>query len=169
VFSNKGPKLEQFSRRKLYDLWHEMMEQTGLDKSQKRLTFYGLRHTYCTNQLMQEKVNVFLLARNMGTSVKFIEEHYAHVDIDKMKDQLTRATEIDGIRTRREESEAALDAFIAGNSGAVISISKEALNSSAVVFPPMQSPKDAAKSRKARKRPSAPIVKPITDVTRGGA
>jgi hypothetical protein len=35
-------------------------------------------------------VDVFLLARNMGTSVKYIEEHYGHVDIDLMRERLTR-------------------------------------------------------------------------------
>lgn len=35
-------------------------------------------------------VSVFLLARNMSTSVKFIDEHYGDVDIDVMRKELTR-------------------------------------------------------------------------------
>jgi hypothetical protein len=53
----------------------------------------GIRCTegppYCTMRLMAG-VSVFLLARNMGTSVKYIEEHYGHVDIDVMRKELTR-------------------------------------------------------------------------------
>lgn len=33
---------------------------------------------------------MYLLSRNMGTSVEYIQEHYAHVEIDQMRDELTR-------------------------------------------------------------------------------
>lgn len=39
---------------------------------------YSLRHYYATRRLM-EGVNVYDLARNMGTSVKQIENHYGHI------------------------------------------------------------------------------------------
>jgi integrase len=66
-----------------------LLHRAGLKDSTKSLTYYSLRHTYCTMRLMAG-VDVFLLARNMGTSVKYIEEHYGHVDIDKMRHELTR-------------------------------------------------------------------------------
>jgi integrase len=43
----------------------------------KKRTIYSLRHTYATLRL-QEGVNVYLLARNMGTSVAMLEEFYGH-------------------------------------------------------------------------------------------
>jgi integrase len=80
---------EQLERKVYYRLWDELLLRAGLKDTTKRLTFYSLRHTYCTMRLMAG-VDVFLLARNMGTSVKYIEEHYGHVDIDKMRHELTR-------------------------------------------------------------------------------
>jgi integrase len=80
---------EQLDRKVYYRLWDELLERAGLNDTTKRLTFYSLRHTYCTMRLMAG-VSVFLLARNMGTSVKYIEEHYGHVDIDVMRRELTR-------------------------------------------------------------------------------
>ncbi len=46
-----------------------------------------------TIRIPQSKAEVgaeVLLARNMRTSVKYIEEHYGHVDIDVMRKELTR-------------------------------------------------------------------------------
>jgi hypothetical protein len=71
---------EQLDRKVYYRLWDELMHRAGLKDTTKRLTYYSLRHTYCTMRLMAG-VDVFLLARNMGTSVKYIEEHYGHVDM----------------------------------------------------------------------------------------
>ena len=39
---------------------------------------YSLRHYYATQRLL-EGVNVYDLAKNMGTSVKQIEKHYGHI------------------------------------------------------------------------------------------
>jgi integrase len=80
---------EQLDRKVYYRLWDELLVRAGLKDTTKRLTYYSLRHTYCTMRLMAG-VSVFLLARNMGTSVKYIEEHYGHVDIDVMRKELTR-------------------------------------------------------------------------------
>jgi hypothetical protein len=60
---------EQLGKKVYYRLWDELMERTGLKNAPKKLTYYSLRHTYCTFRLMAG-VDVFLLARNMGTSVK---------------------------------------------------------------------------------------------------
>jgi integrase len=43
---------------------------------------YCFRHTYATLRL-EEGVDVYLLAEQMGTSVRMIESHYGHVDIIK--------------------------------------------------------------------------------------
>ena len=80
---------EQLSKNVYYRLWDDLMERVGLRDGPKKLTYYSLRHTYCTFRLMAG-VDVFLLAPNMGTSVKYIEDHYRHVDIDRMRHQLTR-------------------------------------------------------------------------------
>jgi integrase len=65
-------------------LYHNLMEtlliESGLlhSASGSRRSTYCFRHTYATFRLM-EGVDVYLLAKQMGTSVKMIEEHYGHI------------------------------------------------------------------------------------------
>ena len=40
-------------------------------------TLYSLRHTYATKEIISGR-NIHLLARQMGTSVKMLEDHYSH-------------------------------------------------------------------------------------------
>ena len=58
-----------------------LLEDTGLhlDRYGKRRTLYSLRHTYATFRLLYGGTDVYLLARNMGTSVAMIEQHYGQV------------------------------------------------------------------------------------------
>jgi integrase len=55
---------------------------TGLDllndRWGKRRTVYSLRHFYCTQALLSG-VPIHILAKNMGTSIAYIEKHYSHV------------------------------------------------------------------------------------------
>ena len=44
----------------------------------KRRTVYSLRHFYCTQSLLSG-VPIHILAKNMGTSISYIEQHYSHV------------------------------------------------------------------------------------------
>lgn len=48
------------------------------DGQGKRRTIYSLRHFYCTQTLLSG-VPIHTLARNMGTSISYIEHHYSHV------------------------------------------------------------------------------------------
>ena len=48
---------------------------------------YSFRHTYATLRL-SEGIDVYLLAEQMGTSVKMIEDHYGHVNTIKHADRL---------------------------------------------------------------------------------
>jgi integrase len=41
--------------------------------------FYSFRHTYATLALTHDKVPIHTLAKQMGTSVKMIEQHYGHL------------------------------------------------------------------------------------------
>jgi integrase len=54
----------------------------------KERVLYSLRHTYATIALERDKVPVHTLAKQMGTSVKMIEQHYSHLDAVKAIDQL---------------------------------------------------------------------------------
>ncbi|HEX7850404.1 MAG TPA: tyrosine-type recombinase/integrase [Sphingomonas sp.] len=52
-------------------------------------SIYSLRHTYATFRL-HNGVSVYTLARNMGTSVAMIEQHYGHTSNVASADELTK-------------------------------------------------------------------------------
>jgi integrase len=57
-----------------------LLTESGLllSSSGKRRSTYCFRHTYATFRLT-EGVDVYFLAKQMGTSVKMIEDHYGHI------------------------------------------------------------------------------------------
>jgi integrase len=55
----------------------------------QRRTIYSLRHTYATFRL-QEGVNHYTLAKNMGTSVAMLEKYYGHTSNVAAADELTK-------------------------------------------------------------------------------
>jgi integrase len=64
-----------------YDLLHDT-------KMGKERTLYSLRHYYATMALTYERMSIYTLAKHMGTSVKMIEDHYAHVLLRKKAHQI---------------------------------------------------------------------------------
>ena len=70
---------EMLNKKIYYRHWEEIVRNTGLKSKHPKPTFYCLRHTYATFRLLED-VPVFDIAENMGTSVKFIEEHYGHAE-----------------------------------------------------------------------------------------
>jgi site-specific recombinase XerD len=58
----------------------KVLADTGLleDRWGKARSIYSLRHFYCTQSLLSG-VPIHMLAKNMGTSVTHIENHYSHV------------------------------------------------------------------------------------------
>ena len=73
------PKTGKMLNKKIYYRhWDEIIRNTSLKSKHPKPTFYCLRHTYATFRLLED-VPVFDIAENMGTSVKFIEEHYGHI------------------------------------------------------------------------------------------
>jgi len=40
----------------------------------------SLRHSYATNQIVNNRIDLHLLSSNMGTSVQMIEKHYGHLE-----------------------------------------------------------------------------------------
>lgn len=65
-----------------------LMDDTGLAvgaASETRRTLYSLRHTYATFQL-QDGVGIHELARQMGTSVAMLEQHYSKITPELMAD-----------------------------------------------------------------------------------
>ena len=64
-----------------YDLLVTLLTDAGLltSSSGKRRSIYCFRHNYATFRLT-EGVDVYFLAKQMGTSVQMIEQHYGHVN-----------------------------------------------------------------------------------------
>ena len=86
---NRIPKLiSPTSFSKLFD---EYLKQHNLLISpitNKKRVLYSLRHTYATLALTHDKVSIHTLAKQMGTSVAMIEQHYSHLDAVKAMAQL---------------------------------------------------------------------------------
>jgi len=55
----------------------------------KSRTLYSLRHSYATMRL-EDGAEVYNVAKNIGTSVKMIEQHYGHVQISKIGKDLNK-------------------------------------------------------------------------------
>jgi hypothetical protein len=68
--------------RALLEAANLLTGSAGTDRSA-----YSFRHTYATFRLM-EGVDVYFLAKQMGTSVKMIEDYYGHVTPSTSTDQI---------------------------------------------------------------------------------
>lgn len=79
----------QINKSVYYREWQSMLEGTGLNKSNKKIVYYCLRHTYATFELYKG-ADVFNLSKVMGCGIDFIQNHYGHVDIDVIKSQFTK-------------------------------------------------------------------------------
>lgn len=51
-------------------------------------TLYSLRHTYATLRLVEDKIPIHDLAKQMGTSIAMIEKHYSHLTPIKIAESL---------------------------------------------------------------------------------
>lgn len=70
---------ERFPKRKYYDAWASLMKHLGIDYKKRNLTWYSLRHFGITCRLRAGAL-IFEVAKIVGTSVTFIEQHYGHFD-----------------------------------------------------------------------------------------
>lgn len=71
------------------DTVQDLLTESGLRMGPSGIprSTYCFRHTYATFRL-SEGVDVYLLAEQMGTSVKMIEQHYGHVNTIKHADRV---------------------------------------------------------------------------------
>jgi integrase len=94
------------------DTVQDMLTESGLRMGPNGIarSTYCFRHTYATFRL-SEGVDVYILAEQMGTSVKMIEQHYGHVNTIKHADRvLMGMTGWELIREPGDDSEAAAKA-----------------------------------------------------------
>lgn len=82
-----------YEGKKARTLYHSLIERLLAEaelthsSSGSRRSTYCFRHTYATFRLT-EGVDVYFLAKQMGTSVKMIEDHYGHVTPVKNADRI---------------------------------------------------------------------------------
>jgi integrase len=94
------------------DTVQDLLTESGLRMGPNGIprSTYCFRHTYATFRL-SEGVDVYILAEQMGTSVKMIEQHYGHVNTIKHADRvLMGMTGWELIREPGDDSEAAAKA-----------------------------------------------------------
>ena len=70
------------------------MEFSGFDKLPKKLSYYSLRHFGITARLFLQ-VPYFVVAKQAGTEVRFLEQHYAHLDMEKLMDSAMKSFRLD--------------------------------------------------------------------------
>lgn len=74
--------------------WHGafklLLTRAGLlvDANGQNRSLYSLRHTHATFMLEQQMIDLHTLAKNMGTSVGMLEQHYSHLDVIRCAKQL---------------------------------------------------------------------------------
>lgn len=78
-----------FAHRKLNKSLTALLDAAGLlyDHRGKKRDSYSFRHAYISAQI-RAGVDVFVLARNCGTSPMMIDQFYAQVDVEQFKDAL---------------------------------------------------------------------------------
>ena len=77
-----------------YKYWKNLLEFSEFDKLPKKLTYYSLRHFGITARLYA-KVPYFEVAKLAGTEVRFLEQHYAHLDMEKLMDSALKSFRLD--------------------------------------------------------------------------
>ena len=97
-----------FSSRIWADAWREIITRSKLeDGTGRRFSYYSLRHTYATVSLAN-RVPLQLLASNMDTSTKYIQEHYYHHEPEILTAELNPIK-----RTRRLTGQEMFDNYLA--------------------------------------------------------
>lgn len=59
-----------------------------LDAEGNQRSLYSLRHSYATFQLLYNKVDIYLLSKQLGTGIRMIEMHYGHVTPELAADDI---------------------------------------------------------------------------------
>ena len=93
VFTHRD-RNELISKSSFYKYFNQVMKYTGFDKSEKTLTFYSFRHFGITARLYA-KVPIYEVAKLAGTEVRFIENHYEHLDMGKLRDSALQTFTMD--------------------------------------------------------------------------
>ena len=93
VFSH--PKFDRpLARPTFYKYWQQLMEFSGFDTLDKKLSYYSLRHFGITARLIAG-VPIYNVSEMAGTNVQFIEQHYEHLDMTKLRESAMQSVKYD--------------------------------------------------------------------------
>lgn len=74
-------------------MWSDLLSSTQI-KDYKELTPYSLRHFAITGRLYAA-VSVYEVAKEAGTSISYIENHYEHLDMEKLLTNASKSFRVD--------------------------------------------------------------------------
>ena len=84
-----------YCRQNFYQRLKRVLKDSGLqerlDKRNESITLYSFRHQYACWRLRYGDVPIYLLAKQMGTSIQKIEETYGHIEVEQQADKITKA------------------------------------------------------------------------------
>ena len=84
VFNIEG---NAITKRMLYWHWDKICESLGLERKQRNLTYYSLRHFFIT-QRINNGATFLMLSKICGTSMTQLEQTYYHVDTKQLTDAI---------------------------------------------------------------------------------
>jgi len=110
----EGERTQSLYSSLLQDLLSENETNLLLSAAGKRRNKYSFRHTYATFRLMRG-TDVYWLAKQMGTSVKMIEDYYGHITPVSNPDRILQG--LPGWETSADVSGELTDSVNAGGAG----------------------------------------------------
>ena len=84
-----------YCRQNMYQRLKRVLKDSGLqeefDKLDLSISLYSFRHQYACWRLRYGDVPIYLLAKQMGTSIQKIEATYGHIEVEQQVDKITKA------------------------------------------------------------------------------
>jgi integrase len=84
-----------YCRQNMYQRLKRVLRDSGLqdefDKVGYSISLYSFRHQYACWRLRYGDVPIYLLAKQMGTSIQKIETTYGHIEVEQQVEKITKA------------------------------------------------------------------------------
>lgn len=84
-----------YCRQNIYQRLKRVLRDSGLQQEFDNLglsiSLYSFRHQYACWRLRYGDVPIYLLAKQMGTSIQKIETTYGHIEVEQQVDKITKA------------------------------------------------------------------------------
>jgi len=108
VFKNTHPRKKgenvPYYKTSFTDKLDKVLTECGLQKSletdNRRITLYSSRHFYTTLRL-QNGLDIHLLSKQLGTSTKYIDDTYSHIQVETNTERITEGMSL--LKTLEEE------------------------------------------------------------------